>query len=1038
MSAWFARLMQQGRVRSRSGVVTARPAGRGGALAPRDARERRDARYDAILRTLRERAAVDRATRERRQRGYRQSLETDPAGEGDGGAAWAPARLHRFRTKVPCRATAEARALIAELRARFPGSTVTVAFVGRGRQALMLAGGTVPEPTQIGRVEHQVDTDPARCNVRHHGLTVETDGDGMLALRFRYPRTGVSVTAARDPSVAGTDFTEIRTALDQRPADRPAAPRLVWLTRRELETIASLESRDYEAFYVRFKLEVLAGVWNALSAQLGASRASLWRGGAHYTVKRDPDATNGRIHQRTVDDGGRAVDVGAARVYDAAPATDILLLFLEEDLLAEFTDIYFTLRDVTSADAYFLKEEFFTVIRRFWESAGSLASRYGSDAPAVVRMAQRAVPMPTQVPLLKQDWVNLRQALVDRYGEGGRRASAVAPAHTPSTDHAGWPFVSFPAGAVNVGLSVTYRQEWRTLEPVRGEVVRTETVAAPPPDTATGGMIARSADSRSLEQLVEDALRATVDATRWSRELDGSVCIGCRDLAATTEAGLAAEWRESSRSVSARLADLAQRMTECRDAEPERMSSAAPCPGADAPPVAEAAIPAATDVTLVHRRLQHRYEILARPTAVRNVVLVAEPLPAPGDIDAAWIRRHAGVLDGVLLDESVRGALASVGSEPVRDPLLLAARERLVTHLRTHVLHYQRAIWRHEDPQQRAMRYRRSGHKLPLEWWFELDAGDALSIEAFTDRLTASDVDGQFAAYSGGREADVDQVIDPAGLVGHYGNYAVFSMRPECGSADLFSMLHFFKSPYLQPHPVTGEPVVDTGDLTRREDAREVTVDSGDVVIEVLRRDDPPEADDGPIGAPALFAAAEGFRLMDRIVEGARGAGLLSVVGHPDAPAAGGVRPRDDDAGRLHVGVRTAGSGSTTIAAPAAAGGRVALRAGSTDLRAAPTIMHAGLADVTPLMAGAGGPAAAESGVRLPVAGERIHPVRAGHAHETDTADAIAFPRTDHRGLRSGVGGGPAPAPHERIILAHDDEWLRPSLVTGVAEPHRT
>ena len=67
-------------------------------------------------------------------------------------------------------------------------------------------------------------------------------------------------------------------------------------------------------------------------------------------------------------------------------------------------------------------------------------------------------------------------------------------------------------------------------------------------------------------------------------------------------------------------------------------------------------------------------------------------------------------------------------------------------------------------------------------------------------------------------------------------------MRPEFGSEDLFSMLHFFKSPYLRPHPKTGEPQV--ADPVEMEMANE------------------PVAMEAANDEPAVFAAPSNYELI--------------------------------------------------------------------------------------------------------------------------------------------------------------------------------
>jgi hypothetical protein len=192
MADWFGNLARQG-------VARTGPAAAGVGVAQKDGVGRepnaRDGRYDAIVRTLREREVEDRQAREKRLSEYKQALGGG-SGSGSGAAELAPpARLYRFPTKVPCRVTPEARALLEQLRKKHPGSAVTFQHVSGGKQALVLSGGTETEPRQIGWVEHCVQTDPKRCNVRNQGLTVETDGRTMLVLRFRYPATAVRMSS---------------------------------------------------------------------------------------------------------------------------------------------------------------------------------------------------------------------------------------------------------------------------------------------------------------------------------------------------------------------------------------------------------------------------------------------------------------------------------------------------------------------------------------------------------------------------------------------------------------------------------------------------------------------------------------------------------------------------------------------------------------------------------------------------------------------------------------------------------------------------
>jgi hypothetical protein len=404
-------------------------------------------------------------------------------------------------------------------------------------------------------------------------------------------------------------------------------------------------------------------------------------------------------------------------------------------------------------------------------------------------------------------------------------------------------------------------------------------------------------------------IRGTVEAMKWPLDCEGSINTGARGLASRTNMGLESECRASSRDMNARLTDIAwttaskilDQVTVAVPAESE----------ADLEQSASTGIEKLTEGAAGYScsRRQSRFEVLTRPAEIQNVIMVAEKLPAPAEIDLAWVRRHDWIVAKVLLDESFRDALDTIGQgaptstqQPLerldRDIELDATRERLYEHLRANILHYQQAIWRQEDPQQRSMRYRKSGKKVPLEWRFELESGGALTIEELGDRLASMNVDGQFAAYSAGREADLDQVIDPAGPIGYHGNYAIYHMRPEFGSDELFSMLHFFKSPYLRPHPETGQPeVVDpeqihpsedpalvaaSDQLFRRERTRRFAVDTGGLVIDVIRNAEPVPEKSAHDDVAHLSEPLQGSEL---ILESGCEVELLRTNGKGDADA---------------------------------------------------------------------------------------------------------------------------------------------------------
>jgi hypothetical protein len=130
-----------------------------------------------------------------------------------------------------------------------------------------------------------------------------------------------------------------------------------------------------------------------------------------------------------------------------------------------------------------------------------------------------------------------------------------------------------------------------------------------------------------------------------------------------------------------------------------------------------------------------------------------------------------------------------------------AKRYRLYEHIRENILHYYRAIWQQEDPQQRMLRYRKRGIMVPLDWVFLPDVGTSMSIDTFIDTFGPNyepNLPGKFIADMSGRMLPISDLINPAGPIAFYGNYAVYYMRPEYAhGSSIMPLFEIFKSPYL-------------------------------------------------------------------------------------------------------------------------------------------------------------------------------------------------------------------------------------------------
>ena len=130
---------------------------------------------------------------------------------------------------------------------------------------------------------------------------------------------------------------------------------------------------------------------------------------------------------------------------DAAVATDILLLYLDGDILADCAEMYFAIHSRSSSAGPF-KEEFFTIIREFWASAPSLAARYGSDVAAVQTRAVRD----------GDDWVISGQKMFTTMAHEAHHVFLLARSNPDAPKHKGLTMFLVPMDAPGVEVTPLY------------------------------------------------------------------------------------------------------------------------------------------------------------------------------------------------------------------------------------------------------------------------------------------------------------------------------------------------------------------------------------------------------------------------------------------------------------------------------------------------------------------------------------------------------------------------------------------------------
>jgi hypothetical protein len=97
--------------------------------------------------------------------------------------------------------------------------------------------------------------------------------------------------------------------------------------------------------------------------------------------------------------------------------------------------------------------------------------------------------------------------------------------------------------------------------------------------------------------------------------------------------------------------------------------------------------------------------------------------------------------------------------------------ERLAEHIRQNLLYYFQAIWAHEPPDQRFLRYRKDGRRVPIEWRAPL-------FDSLPPYNSPTPARVQLDVTPTGLQAEVWEIIDPTGPLGYIGNYAVYALQP--------------------------------------------------------------------------------------------------------------------------------------------------------------------------------------------------------------------------------------------------------------------
>lgn len=232
-------------------------------------------------------------------------------------------------------------------------------------------------------------------------------------------------------------------------------------------------------------------------------------------------------------------------------------------------------------------------------------------------------------------------------------------------------FDVFAPHSYNFGLMLTYRQKWEPGEYQAGDLVATLPLA--PGESrkySTRHTVRRTRASKEVEKSLSssayqtsetsraeaDIMKRTTTATNFKMNADGSFNIGIGSIHSSTEFSMnqSAESAATKKDFHEATLKAAQEYRLERSIEVDTTSSIddeQTTSGEIANPNNEIA------VTYLFYELQRRYTITELLYRVRPVILVALPVPAPHEIDEAWLIQYQWIIARALLDDSFRPGL---------------------------------------------------------------------------------------------------------------------------------------------------------------------------------------------------------------------------------------------------------------------------------------------------------------------------------------------------------------------------------------------
>lgn len=244
-------------------------------------------------------------------------------------------------------------------------------------------------------------------------------------------------------------------------------------------------------------------------------------------------------------------------------------------------------------------------------------------------------------------------------------------------------FDVFAKDSYNFGIMLTYRQRWDPGPYQAGDLVATIPLA--PGETRKfsrkqtvrrsravkeieKSMSSRSTQSSETSRAEYEIMQRTTTATNFKMTASGSFNVGIGSITTTSEFGGNQEATSAATKRGLHEATL-------KAAEEYRLERSLEVDTSTSSEVDESASGEISNpnneitVTYLFYELQRRYRIREFLYRVRPVILVAQEVPSPDEIDEAWLLKHAWILSRVILDDSLKIPLGYLSSGFAGDEL---------------------------------------------------------------------------------------------------------------------------------------------------------------------------------------------------------------------------------------------------------------------------------------------------------------------------------------------------------------------------------